>query len=616
VPLAPAPDSAIAGDLPLASALNSAPPARISRKSVSWAAPLATAATVIYAIQLGPQENIIPGVAAVANLSLFWIAGLSKRLREDTRARIVRFVAFASSVASLTSLGLCSEYLLALFTYFALSAMHRGASAARTAFLVSLGSVGVAAWTEHTGFFTVPVPSMLDPRNPVNWVRTFLLCASMMVVAGGSALALYQHARRTAEEHSRIAAQLREEVKVRERALAQLAETQERLLHAHKLEAVGRLAGGIAHDFNNTLTVILSYGELLRARLGTGHPLADIADLITQAAEQGGDLTKQLLTFTRRQLVKPRTVDVQQILRHTERALARLVPRSVRILRSESTEDVFVKIDPTQLQQAVLNLALNARDAMPEGGELTLETRPVEIQADTKLPLLPGPYILIRVRDTGTGMTEAVQARMFEPFFTTKEPGLGTGLGLANVRETVDAAGGHVTAETALGRGSTFSIYLPQAQAHSSGVEHTVAERPVTAARVLVVDDEAQIRDVVRAILEDRGFQVRTAESTRAALSLLSTEKFDVLCTDIVMPDLSGKRLVDELRQIEPTLPVVVCSAYGSDGEVSARVQRGEVLFLAKPFTSDDLVDVVCRALARDHQGTPAQAEAGTQPRQ
>jgi two-component system, cell cycle sensor histidine kinase and response regulator CckA len=156
-----------------------------------------------------------------------------------------------------------------------------------------------------------------------------------------------------------------------------------------------------------------------------------------------------------------------------------------------------------------------------------------------------------------------------------------------------------VEVQTTLGAGSTFTVYLPRVQARASGVEPKLSERPLSAARVLVVDDEAQIRDVVRAILEDRGFQVRTADSTRSALALLQSERFDVICTDIVMPDLSGKRLVDELRQREPNLPVVVCSAYGSDGEVSMRVQRGEVLFLAKPFTSGELVDVVCRALAR-----------------
>jgi two-component system, cell cycle sensor histidine kinase and response regulator CckA len=418
------------------------------------------------------------------------------------------------------------------------------------------------------------------------------------VVGGGAAL-LMKELMKALQDRTELVHRLREENQERERALARLAETQERLLHAHKLEAVGRLAGGIAHDFNNTLTVILSYSELMKARLGAGHPLADISDQIIQAAEQGGDLTKQLLTFTRRQMVKPRTVDVQQVLRHAERALSRLVQRSVRVHRSDCKDELFIKIDPTQLQQAILNLALNARDAMPEGGDLYLEALGCELEEAPNIPVLPGRYVALRVRDTGTGMSPDTQAHMFEPFFTTKEPGLGTGLGLSNVRETTEAAGGFVEVVSELGEGSVVTLYFPRTEAHTSGVESTRPVGRTGPATILVVDDEPQIRDVICTMLGDRGFGVRSADGAKTALAILKEEAVDLVCTDLVMPDMSGARLIEEIGRIRPKTPIIVCSAYGIDEEVGQQVQKGLALFLAKPFSGSALIGLVNKALSR-----------------
>jgi CheY-like chemotaxis protein len=234
---------------------------------------------------------------------------------------------------------------------------------------------------------------------------------------------------------------------------------------------------------------------------------------------------------------------------------------------------------------------------MPNGGDLYLDVCAEEVKAGGPVALLPGPYVVVRVRDTGTGIPADVLSRMFEPFFTTKEPGRGTGLGLSNVREITEAAGGHVAVKSELGRGSEFALYFPQVDARPSGVHSKLQRARDHRAMVLVVDDEQQIREVIATMLGEGGYLVKTAETAREALQLLSTEPVDLVCTDLVMPDMTGARLIDELRKQEPGLPVVVCSAYGSDAELSRRVSRGEAWFLAKPFTRSDLLDVVGRAL-------------------
>ncbi|MFT3926162.1 MAG: response regulator [Myxococcales bacterium] len=375
-------------------------------------------------------------------------------------------------------------------------------------------------------------------------------------------------------------------------------QTEEGAQHIQRLEVVGRLAGGIAHDFNNTLTVILSYGELMKTRLGPEHPVTELANHVVEAAEHGAALTKQLLTFTRRQVVKPRAVEVRQLLGSTERALARVIPRTIQVHRSQGEDELFVKLDALQLQQAVLNLVLNARDAMPFGGDLYLQIEGVDVPNGNPHGLLPGAYVVLRVRDTGLGIAPDVLPHIFEPFFTTKEPGRGTGLGLSNVREITEASGGHVTVQSELGRGSEFSLYFPRVESRPSGVQSRAPTGRSHRATLLVVDDEPQIREVIQTMLSEGGFLVKTAETGSEALAQLADEPVDLVCTDLVMPDMTGAALIDEVRKVHPRLPVVVCSAYGSDADVSRRVTSGDAWFLAKPFTRTDLLEVVERALA------------------
>jgi signal transduction histidine kinase/ActR/RegA family two-component response regulator len=584
---------------------------RILRPLLVAGSVLGTAACAVYEYQqarAGAWLNCsVGGVLLVA----LWVAAFSRRVSEETRITLTLFVLYGAGALALFSMGLCADSMLGLLSFVTMSAILVGLSRAKWAAGLALLTVCVAALGFVSGTITMADPSPIDPTNPWNWLRTLLFASGMITAVAGGTSFLLGELVSTLRERTELIAKLREEARERERTHSQLVETQERLLHAHKLEVVGRLAGGIAHDFNNTLTVILSYGELIKSRIGRDHPVAELADQVVHAAEQGGDLTKQLLTFTRRQIVKPRTVDVQQILRNTERALTRLVPRSIHIKRVESPDELYVTIDPTQLQQAILNLALNARDAMPEGGDLTLEAGGLDLREPGKLPLLRGKYVTIRVRDTGTGMRPETLSRLFEPFFTTKEPGLGTGLGLANVRETTDGAGGYVDVKSELGRGSELTLYFPRADSRISGVEATQPSSPARQHTLLVVDDEPQIREVIRTMLVDNGYLVRTADSARLALDVLRHEQIDLVCTDLVMPEMSGAKLIDELKRTRPQLPIVVCSAYGTDDDVSRRVSRGEVMFLSKPFTRKELLDVVGRALAREPQRNGKPLAAG-----
>jgi len=349
------------------------------------------------------------GTVAVVVATL-WVTARASVVGANVRTGLIIALAYGSGLLALCTLGLNAEGLMGMFAFIAMAAVLLGAKRGRQALYVASATVALCGAGHLAGWLAAPDPSVVDATNPWNWLRVAGYAGAVISVVGGGAGLLMSELMKALHDRTALINQLREENKERELASTRLAETQERLLHAHKLEAVGRLAGGIAHDFNNTLTVILSYGELIKARLGPKHPIGDLADQIIQAAEQGGDLTKQLLTFTRRQMVKPRTIDVQQVLRNTERALFRLVPRTIRVHRVESPDELFIKIDPTQLQQAILNMALNARDAMPDGGDLYLEVGAATLEKENNVPVLPGNYVMLRVRDTGTGMSDETRS--------------------------------------------------------------------------------------------------------------------------------------------------------------------------------------------------------------
>ena len=362
---------------------------------------------------------------------------------------------------------------------------------------------------------------------------------------------------------------------------------------AQKMEAVGRLAGGVAHDFNNMLTVILGYCELLLVDLDRDdRRQADIAE-IQKAGASAAALTRQLLAFSRKEIIEPTLLDLNVVVGDMRVMLGRLIGEDVAVVLGLAAERAPVKADRGQLEQIVLNLAVNARDAMPAGGILTIETANVDLndsQAKLHVSVKPGPYVALTVTDTGTGMTPQVRARMFEPFFTTKESGRGTGLGLATVHGIVTQSGGSIYVFSEVGRGTSFRVYLPRADAVELVVHAAPqSDRPRAGVQtVLVVEDDEGLREVARRLLLRQGYTVLLAANANEALQLFERNaSIDVLLTDIVMPGASGPELTRQLMEQRPALKVIYMSGYTEEAIGRHGVLDSGIAFLHKPFTSE-----------------------------
>jgi two-component system cell cycle sensor histidine kinase/response regulator CckA len=369
---------------------------------------------------------------------------------------------------------------------------------------------------------------------------------------------------------------------------------EEQFQQAQKMEAVGRLAGGVAHDFNNLLTVILGYCEMLLADRDWNDPRqADIAE-IQKAGTRAAGLTRQLLAFSRKQIIEPTLLDLNVVVSDMRAMLGRLIGEDVTVLLGLRPELALVNADRGQVEQIVMNLAVNARDAMPNGGTLTIETANVDLDehyAKTHLAVTPGPYVGLTVTDTGTGMTPQVQARLFEPFFTTKERGKGTGLGMATVYGIATRSGGSVGVHSEIGKGTSFKVYFPRAEATEIAAPPAPIARPRAGTQtVLVVEDEDGLRALAKRLLERQGYTVLIAANAEEALRLFELNaSIDVLLTDVVMPGASGPELTSQLVARRPTLKVIYMSGYTEDAIIHHGVLKSGIAFLHKPFTSDAL---------------------------
>ena len=375
---------------------------------------------------------------------------------------------------------------------------------------------------------------------------------------------------------------------------------------AQKMEAIGRLAGGVAHDFNNLLTVILGYCGLLVTDSKPGDPrLAAIVE-IQQAGARASELTRQLLAFSRKQIIQPALLHLNQIMADLQVMLERLIGEDVKVVFRPEPALGLVKADRGQVEQILMNLAVNARDAMPAGGTLTIETANVELDeqyATTHVGVTPGPYVLLTVTDTGTGMTPEVQARLFEPFFTTKEPGKGTGLGMATVYGIVTGSGGSVSVSSEPGKGTAFQVYFPQVD--DVELDAVVPASAASAASltgtqtVLLVEDEDGVRLLARKLLERLGYTVLPAAGLAEAVRVFEDHpSIDLLLTDVVMPGGSGPELARQLIEQRPALNVIYMSGYTEDAIVKHGVLEPGVAFLNKPFTSQTLGQKIRDVLA------------------
>jgi two-component system cell cycle sensor histidine kinase/response regulator CckA len=376
---------------------------------------------------------------------------------------------------------------------------------------------------------------------------------------------------------------------------------EEQLLQAQKMEAVGRLAGGVAHDFNNLLTAIIGYSDLLLMGLSQDNPLhRDVAE-IKKAADRAASLTSQLLAFSRKQVLQPTVLDLNATVANIEKMLRRLIREDIQLVTVLDPTLERVKADPGQIEQVLMNLAVNARDAMPQGGKLTIETANAYLDEDyarQHLEVQPGPYVMLAVSDTGVGMNEETQSHLFEPFFTTKEVGRGTGLGLATVYGIVKQSGGHVWVSSEPGRGTTIKVYLPRIE--ESIESDRQAQFPAAPLQgqetVLLVEDEDVVRNLARRVLLKRGYTVLEASDGGEALHLCEQHKgpIHLLVTDVVMPGgMSGRELAERLTPLQPEMRVLYISGYTDDAIIHHGVLETGTAFLQKPFTPAALANKV-----------------------
>jgi signal transduction histidine kinase/CheY-like chemotaxis protein len=385
-----------------------------------------------------------------------------------------------------------------------------------------------------------------------------------------------------------------------------LREAEARLRESQKMEALGKLAGGVAHDFNNLLSVIIGYSELM-----TTDPAPDVTasrriGAIRRSAERAASLTAQLLAFSRRQLLQPRVINLNSLLADTEAILQRLIGEDIDTEKVLFSELARVKVDPAQMVQVIINLVVNARDAMPEGGKLTIETANANLEEGTMsqgVPVQPGPYVMLAVSDSGTGMDALTKARIFEPFFTTKPVGKGTGLGLATVCGIIQQSKGYIFVETEVGKGTTFRIYLPRVEeeVEEPSLQRALPQPARASETILLVEDEEPFRELLIEHLKDNGYTILAASNGVEALRVAKQHKGQIhlLITDVIMPQMSGPALVRSLVALRPHMKVLYMTGYTDDKLRDTAMSDPEVALLQKPFQLSDLIRKVRDVLDR-----------------
>jgi signal transduction histidine kinase len=436
----------------------------------------------------------------------------------------------------------------------------------------------------------------LDPREP----NSILLAPMIFMGRAVGTIELQNYEKnaysREGTTTMRMAANLSASAIENVRLLESERKKEEQLRLSQKLEGVGKLAGGIAHDFNNLLTAILSYSDLSLRRLPEDHPIQNYIKEIKRAGERAASLTNQLLAFSRKQILKPIVLDINNLIADTSKMLCRLIGEDIEIELSLKPNLGKVKADPGQIDQVLMNLVVNARDAMPQGGKIIIETGNITFKEDVDCEsyvIKSGSYVMASVCDQGSGMSEEVQKQIFEPFFTTKEVGKGTGLGLSTVYGIVKQSGGYITVESKAGGGTTFRIYFPRIEEATEETQKKSQEVVFTQGNetLLIVEDEELVLRLAQSILEECGYKVITASNSQDALRIFSEhpEQFHLVLTDVIMPSMSGRELVEKMTELRPDIKVIYMSGYTDDAVVRHGISYEGVAFLQKPFTAQEL---------------------------
>jgi len=379
---------------------------------------------------------------------------------------------------------------------------------------------------------------------------------------------------------------------------------EEQYLQAQKLEAVGRLAGGVAHDFNNLLSAIIGFAEIALMQMKKDDPLRDYIKTIYEAGEKAKTLIQQLLIFSRRQIQRPEVLNLNDVITELQKMLTRIIGEDItlNILKDDNLDSI--KADRAQIEQVIMNLVVNARDAMPEGGRLTIETRNIEVTdkySERYIDLSPGRYVMLSVADTGTGMSEEVKARIFEPFFTTKGPVKGTGLGLATVYGIVKQHNGHIHFYSEVGKGTTFKIYLPSVEERAEKrIPVTEMEIKGGTETIVIVEDSEDVREFATLALREKGYNVKTFSSPLKTLEYIekADEEIHLLLTDLVMPEMSGRELAERVKMSRKDIRIIFMSGYTDDSVIAQEISSGASNFLSKPFTYIELLKKVRETLS------------------
>jgi signal transduction histidine kinase len=462
----------------------------------------------------------------------------------------------------------------------------------------TLAAQGITPPTGNILFATIFVTVAVDQFGGTVRRALFEAIAHEQVIESGR----QQLAERTTELQT-VVDRLEQEIAERQRLEQERADIQARGMESQRLESVGLLAGGVAHDFNNLLTAISGYTDLARTRFGPDDEVQEELGGIRHAAEQAASLTRQLLAFSRNQPLRPSIVDLATVVRNVEPLLRRLLGERIHLV-AETAPDVWpVLVDASQIESIIVNLAINARDAMESGGTLTIETSNIELDNEyvrTHPEVIPGEYAMLAVSDTGDGMDEETLSHIFEPFFTTKAFGKGTGLGLATVYGTVRQSGGHIWVYSEPRQGTTFKVYLPRAAGPSPELAAITARAEARGGSelVLVAEDEDYVRAMIVQALERRGYEVLAVESGEAALEALADRgaAVGVLLSDMVMPGIGGLELVEQARALRPDLRAIVMSGYTAT-QMDQRQLPADVTFLEKPFTLARLDEAIREVL-------------------